>query len=279
MRSTCKDRIESLEHWLRRLIDDELSRAYGDYFSHADGKGNRLIRNSLSKQVDQRRAREPSRYLRKIDAVFAIDIICNPQLFNKHFRAPLSIAFPEGRDEARTFLRRLLEPRNHLAHASEISIRQAEQVVCYTNDVIESLKKHYRDLGMQQDYDVPLILRVTDSWGQSFARSEFSDVHHGGIFKNFSNDPTFFLRPGEVLTIEVEVDQTFDPSNYKLEWTAKGLVKPIEGTKAVIPISNQSVGQQWHLQCRLTTDKDWHRMAIGSDDFLFLVYKVLPPLG
>jgi hypothetical protein len=87
IRSICKEKIESLEHWLRRLIDDTLEPAYGDYFSHVDKNGNRLIRSALSDQVDTRRAREPYRYPRKIDAVLledAIDIICKPELYKTH---------------------------------------------------------------------------------------------------------------------------------------------------------------------------------------------------
>ena len=78
----------------------------------------------------------------------AIYIICKPELLKDHFRVPLAIAFPDGREEARTFLNRILAPRNNLAHANAISTRQSEQVVCYSNDVIDSLKQHYRAIGM-----------------------------------------------------------------------------------------------------------------------------------
>jgi hypothetical protein len=177
-------------------------------------------------------------------------------------------------------LRRLLEPRNHLAHANSISARQAEQVICYVNDTIESLKKYYRGLGMQKEYNVPLILRVTDSFGQVFTRSQFSNVHDGGIFMSFMTRPELFLRPGDTLTVEVEIDPSFDPSTYQLAWrSAKQLTTPIPpGPKAVISITNKQVGQQFDVQCQLTSNKDWHRMHMGADDFLFLAYKVLPPL-
>lgn len=113
LRSICKERIEALEHWLRRLIDDLLAPTYEDYFVYVDAKGNRLIRGSLSQQVERRRANEPTRYPRKIDAVLledAVDIICKPELFRLHFGKPLSEAFPQGREEARTFLAAYLSP-------------------------------------------------------------------------------------------------------------------------------------------------------------------------
>lgn len=283
LRSICKERIEALEHWLRRLIDDLLAPAYGDYFAHVDSKGNRLIRGSLSQQVESRRASEPARYPRKIDAVLledAVDIVCKPELFRQYFAKPLSGAFPNGREETRTFLCRLLVPRNNLAHANAISIRQGEQIVCYANDVIDSLKIYYRERGMQQDYNVPLILKVTDSFGQVFTRSQFGSCHDGGIMKAFFDQPQYLLRPGDTLVIEVEVDPSFAPDTYTFAWSsAKGLGSPAPtGPRVVIPITNKHVGQQFDVQCRLTTTNEWHRMHMGADDFLMLYYKVLPPV-
>lgn len=284
LRSICKERIEALEHWLRRLIDDLLAPTYEDYFVYVDAKGNRLIRGSLSQQVERRRANEPTRYPRKIDAVLledAVDIICKPELFRLHFGKPLSEAFPQGREEARTFLSRILVPRNNLAHANAISIRQAEQVICYANDIIESIKNHYRECGMQQEFNVPLILRVTDSFGQVFMRSQFRPCHDGGIMKTFLDQPQYFLRPGDTLVLELEVDSSFDADTYALTWaSAKGLgSSPPTGSRVVLPIVNKHVGQQFDIQCRLTTKNEWHRMHMGADDFLMLYYKVLPPVG
>src|SRR4051812_8802355 len=102
MRAQCREKIESLEHWLRRLIDDTLTPVYGDYFEFTDQTGNRLIKFSLAQQVATRRAKEPIRYPRSIDAVLledAVDIICKQDLYQKHFRQALRSAFPEGREE------------------------------------------------------------------------------------------------------------------------------------------------------------------------------------
>lgn len=283
IRSTCKERIEALEHWLRRLIDDLLTKAHGDFFNHVDASGNRLIRKRLVDQIDGRRIAEPGRYPRKIDAVLledAIDIICNEQMFKSHFGRPLSLAFPDGHVEARTFMVRLLSPRNHLSHANAISIRQAEQVICYSNDIIESIKQFYSDQGMQQDFNVPLILKVTDSFGNTYTRSQFSPGHDGGITMQFVERKEFFLRPGDTLSIEIEVDPTFDPTDYQITWSSAKGVDPLpNGSKVVVPITNRQVGQMFDLQCRVTTNRDWHRMNMGADDFLFLTYKVLPPLA
>lgn len=279
MRSICRNKIESLEHWLRRLVDDTLTPLYGDYFTYVDDKGNRLIRGSLSQQVENRRSSEPTRYPRKIDAVLledTVDIICKPELYSQHFRDALINAFPNGRDEARTFLNRLLIPRNNLAHANAISVRQAEQIICYSNDVIESLKKYYFEVGMQQEYNVPTILKLTDSFGNVFTRSQFRGGHDSGITMDFTDKPTLYLRPGDTITLELEVDPSFDLNTYEIAWSYSGTY--LSGHKAIIAITNKQVNQRFCIQCRLKTNNEWHRFYDDLDDFMELVYKVLPPL-
>lgn len=282
IRETCKERLESLEHWLRRLIDDLLTSAYGDYFNYMDEAENRVIKKKVAEDAANRASAEPKRFPRAIDAVFlndAIDILCRPDLYKKHFRPALELAFPEGAKEARTFMSRLIAPRNHLAHANAISVRQAEQIICYSNDVIESLKSYYLDNGMQQDYNVPLILKSTDSFGNVFTRSQMTDSGTG-LLIDLKGDLTATLRPDDTLTVELEVDPSFDAECYSLEWTSsKGIThSEITHNKISIPITNKQVGERFDVQCRLTTTNEWHRMQ-GYDDLLILVYKVLPPIG
>lgn len=282
IRSACREKIEALEHWLRRLIEDTLSAKYGDYFTALDEKGGRVVKTEIAQKAIARKLSEPLRYPKTIDALLleeAIDIVCNPRLYNDNFRVALAVIFPEGRDEARTFLKRISAPRNNLAHANGISLRQAEQIICYTNDVIDSLKSYYRQIGMEKIYNAPLILRVMDSFGNSFRRSEFSPTLDGGILKSFCNLPEMYLWPGDDLAIEIEVDPTFDPTLYSILWfsSKSWSNEPSIGSRVVIPISNHQVGQQFDVQCKITVNRDWHRMGMGADDYLHLAYKVLPP--
>ena len=228
LRNLCREKLESLEHWLRRLIDQTLSDEYGDYFSYTDDSGNRLIKKSIVEALEERVKKEPSRYHRKIDAVLlsdAIDIICKPQLY-EFFKSALAGAFPDGREEARTFMNRLLDPRNRLAHANSISLRQAEQVICYSNDIIDSMKAYYVTMGTQQEYNVPLILKVTDSFGNTFFRDQLFNGDGAELAKILSEEPKFFLRPGDLLTIEIEVDPAFDPNDYRVNWHVDGMIEP-----------------------------------------------------
>jgi hypothetical protein len=283
LRSLCREKLESLEYWLRRLIDEKLSASYGDYFSHVDAVGNRLIKKSIVETLEERLKKEPDRYTRKIDAVLlsdAIDVICNPTLFGSYFREPLKLAFPEGREEARTFMYRLLDPRNRLAHANPISVRQAEQVICYSNDIIESLKSHYSEQGMSQEYNVPLILKITDSFGNVFHRSQLQEVSPSGeTLKRLDAEPNNYLWPGDTLTVEVEVDPAFDPAEYSISWrfhpSASETVP--DGPRAMVHITPKHVSVQFAVTCTVASNKEWHRMGRGVDDKLHLIYKVLPP--
>lgn len=282
IRSSCKERIESLEHWIRRLIDDLLTSTYGDYFNHIDEHGNRLIKKSLSDQVEERRVREPFRYPRKIDAVLledAISIVCNPHLYDAHFKVALRDAYPDGLAEARTFLSRVAAPRNNLAHANSISLRQAEQVICYSNDVIDSLKTYYIERGMQNVYNVPSILKFVDSFGTSLTRSQFGESPFGGILKSLANDSRFNLRPGDILTLEIEIDPAFSPDTYTLRWDVPYQQSALQHdkTRLVIPITVAHVNELMWVCCTLVTNLQWHRHG-RHDDQMQIGYRVLPPL-
>jgi len=280
IRDLCKQKIESLEHWLRTLIDEKLSASHGDYFSCVDGAGNRLIKKSIVDALEDRLKKEPTRYSRKIDAVLlsdAIDIICNPQLYGT-FAPGLASAFPEGREEARTFMYRLLDPRNRLYHSNPISLHEAEQVVCYSTDMVESLKQHYGAIGMQSEYNVPTILKFSDSFGNEYFRNQMIDMA-GGVLMDLSNQPTSVLWPGDVLTVEIEVDSAFDPTDYAISWTCFGVsLQPIaSGRKAIIAITTAHVALRMYIQCYIRTKNEWHRMVAGLDDKLEVCYKVRPP--
>jgi len=277
IRSVCKERIESLEHWLRRLIDEVLTAAYGNYFLHEDATTGRVIRKDIVESVRERREKEPGRYPREIDAVLldnAIDIVRNPKLFSRHFRFALATAFPEGNNEARTFMSRIAAPRNNLVHANAISLRQAEQVICYVNDIIESMKIYYKEKGMENDYNVPLVLRITDSFGNTFMRSQCYASPEGSIAMN-CHDKQGDIYPGDTLTVEVEVDPAYT-EDYELRWSVAA--EPITeiGPKVAVQIANKHVGLQLGIVCTVVTKRDWHRMPQGKDDMVMLIYKVLP---
>lgn len=198
MRSIVRHQIETLERWLRRLIDDALT-------AHFDGRLTALpIKEDIKQRAVDRRNRQPSRYPREVDALLFDDlvtILCHPKLYGPFFQDGLKGAFPDGSAEARTFLDRIVEARNPLAHANGITWHQALRVMCYSTDVIESLKAHYARNNLAQSYNAPSFLRVWDDLGNSgqVDRSEGCEFH----FKETQ------LRPGDTLQLEVQPDESF----------------------------------------------------------------------
>ena len=72
-------------------------------------------------------------FSRPIDTLYLDEIIyvlCKKKLYNENFKEFLKIMYPNGAEEVRTFLKRLIPIRNKLSHANPLSIREAEQCIC-----------------------------------------------------------------------------------------------------------------------------------------------------
>jgi len=59
--------------------------------------------------------------------------------------------------------------------------------------------------GKQQEYNIPQIIKVTDSLGNVCIRKNFGSFE---IF-SFTSKPNCVLRPGDILSIEIEVDPSY----------------------------------------------------------------------
>lgn len=269
MRNLVRHRLETLERWLRRLIDDTLN-------AHYDGSLAKLpIKNEIVKAVVERRLKEPDRYPREIDALLFSDlvtILCHPQLFKPHFKGALKRAFPDGAAEAHTFLDRIAEVRNPLSHANDITSHQALRVACYSDDVIDSLKAYYASINMVQTYDAPSFIRVSDGFGNSgdITQTEGCEFH-------FNGTP---LRPGDTLELEALPDESYPEGSYDAGWIVCNVSQGEHGKdrKFSLVIKNHHVSQNGLvIRAVLTSKKDWHRH--GDYDAMFHVYyPVLPPV-
>lgn len=281
-RSICKKEIENLEIWLRRLVHESLSKEYGNnYLEYKDKNNNYLIKTEIRQKVKGLINKELKRFPRNIDAFFLPDliyIICRVNLYNKFFKVPLTKAFPEGRNEARTFLQRLEPPRNALSHANPISDRQAEQVICYCQDIIESLKEYYYKMGVENEYNVPRIIKVTDSFGNTIHSNELGDNPVSNWFLHKDNKN--YLRPGDKLGIEIEVDPSFDHSSYTVKWNInrESIKKFTNETKISFEIEMKHIGKLFCVDCEIISNKSWHKYT-NWDDCINIYYTILPPLN
>lgn len=215
LRLACRQKLGTCELWLRRLIHDELSQHFGPtYFGEGVHNGNHIFRMEIRNHAAQRLSANPERYRREVDTLLIeqiVDTICKQDLYNLCFSVPLRQAYPDGREETRTFLGRLIPIRNALSHANPISVHDAERVICYCDDIIGSLKQHYSDKNMSNEYNAPSFTRFSDGFGHSEIPTQVYDQ-----FLNYSKDTR--LRPGEIVRLEVEVDSSFDPNDYTVEW-------------------------------------------------------------
>jgi len=280
IRGICIEKLESLEFWLRRLIDELLSETYGDYFSHVRYDGSNLISKSkILKDIEARIANDPERYPKKIDAASlsnAIEIICNPYLFKQHFKRPLKTAFPTGREMALTIFRRLLDPRHRLTHEYPLLPRQAEQVFCYTGDIIDSLKEYYSNKSTDNDCKVPQIVKVVDPLGRILTRNACFYYPNGAIGLSYDDKPEYDLRPGDILTLSVELDESYPANEYSVSWhISKGEEIGI-GTTLQMKIETKHVSSSLMILCKVVSDKSWHKIRSSYDDLLGIRLKVLP---
>lgn len=283
IRIYCKNAIESLEHWLRRLVDETFTKAHGsNYIDAKDENGQNLINNSIKKEINDRISIEPTRYARPIDAVVLetlIKVVCRPELYNNYFKNALEKAFPLGSEDARKRLELLIPPRNCLSHANAISVRQAEQVVCYSNDVIDSIKEYYVEENKAELYNAPTIIKVTDSLGNTVHSTQISRNNTGRGFCDFSINERTYLYPNDKITIEVEVDPSFPNPDYKVTWVYHEMSdehKILESKKLELNIEDKHVCEDFVVYCQVTSDKNWHRCR-DCDDSVAIKYKVLPP--
>ena len=269
-----------LELPLRRLIHEKFQKAYSaDILNAKTSAGYFVIKKEIRENIAKTMTDQPERFKRPVDAALLdnlITIICKPDTYKRCFATALQDAFPQGAEEARNFLGRLLTPRNHLAHANPISIRQAEQVICYSNDVVYALRDFYAMRGIADAYNVPTILRMWDSFGHiEHAQAGQARMHRF----DYSNDHASLLRPGDTLTIEIEVDPSFWDEGSTVVWSVANAEQQRGDrlVKFVLPIENRLIGRDLKIDIIIISHQDWHRDRLW-DDFWWVIYCVLPPI-
>lgn len=272
VRSIVRHQIETLERWLRRLIDDVAQEHYNGTLTHFPMK-----KDILSKAAE-RRKKEPSRYPREVDALLfddLIDIICHPQQY-AYFRDALSGAFRHGMNEARTYLNRIADARNPLAHANAITSHQALRVACYSTDIIESLKDYYKRINMAQAYNAPSFIRIWDDRGNI---GDAAQLPTNGAVRRFDFKATQ-LRPGDILQLEAQPDESFPDGSYRIDWVVNNVSEPQRGTGrnfSVILEDRHVSASGFMVSVEMISNEGWHRYG-NTDDRITLQYSILPPI-
>lgn len=279
LRSICRRNIENFERWARRLIDEQYTKHYGTNWIDYKLENNEfLIKNKLRNTVSYLKNQDNERFNRTVDALFLEDIIyllCTDKFYKLMFKDILIYSYPQGNNEVREFLERLIPIRNKLSHSNPISIREAEKAICYTNDFIDGVKEYYKKEGKEKMYNVPTIIRIIDSLGNEFNTNQISRNSTGRGHCDASE--SYEIRSGDMLTIEASIDPAFDESTYSVSWLFKDNWH--DGNKIVLELDDSCVRIDFTIYCKVISNvNNWHRCG-DVDDSVGITYRVLPQLS
>ena len=274
IRNSAKEILESLEHWSRRLIDEKFTQKYGpDYFDCKLNNGESLIKSEILNNTAERMAQNPKRFPRRIDAILMEDIayfLCKDSFYNEFFREILEKSF-SGQREIKHRLEILKGIRNKLYHGNSISYREAEQAICYSNDFIECYKAYYVSAGKEQEYNVPFLVKVEDSWGRCGYRDETKTEKISLPYERTK------LRPGDEYKVWVEVDGSFPEDFYEIIWWMNDR-KVATGKEFIFRATIDMVASMQFVQCTLKTKRQWHKYRTYDDGFSLFIGEILPPI-
>lgn len=268
LRAYCRTTIESMELWGRRLINDLMIPEYGEDYLHAKlPSGEGIIKASRLRSLEERKRNEPERYPRWVDTLFLDDIryiLCKKMFYEKLFKQALKHIYKQGRDEADYYLQAIEPIRNNLCHANPISIRQAEKAICYSHDFIDGIQEYYKEIGKERMWNVPTILKMTDSLGNQYFN------------RNNNIDHVFYV--GDTYSINAEIDSSFATSEYDIRWLRRSghpFRSSSNDAHFVLTFTEEDVNQSLSIRCLVTSKKSWHRYDY-CDDEMSISFTVLP---
>jgi hypothetical protein len=124
--------------------------------------------------------------------------------------------------------------------------------------------------GRADTYNAPRILRMWDSFGHI----EHGQAGHAELMQKFdySQEPASYLRPGDTLIVEIEVDPSFSDEGFTVKWSSI-YVDDQAGerlVKFVFPIENRHVERELPIAVRIISHQDWHRHQMWDDFWLSL---------
>ena len=278
LRAYSRTYIETLETWARQLIHEKMTEKYGnDYIFLQLEDGNFLVKKEIRDHVSFMMSTEPGRFHRPIDTLFFEHIIyflSNEQLHRDLFREPLSYAYPQGVREVRIFLERLIPIRNPLSHSTSITMHDVERAICYSHDFIEGLKKYYVAKGKEKMYNVPRIIKVSDSLGNIFNNI----VENSRLGMQIIIPQAFNC--GDKYSVEIEIDSSFRADEYTIKWDMARHTAAEFGNsqKLTLCFEPKDVSEAAYIYCTIVQNKEWHKYG-DHDSKIILCVKILPPIN
>lgn len=280
LRSFCRTNIESLEKWARLIVDIKLTEKYGNgYFNVTNQNGEPLIKKDIREKATKMLSENPTRFKSEVDTLFLDEILyilCKRELYNACFKDFLDISYPDGSDEARTFLSRLIPIRNKLSHSNPISIRDAEQCVCYCNDFVSGVKEYFKNRGDEQMYNVPNAIKLTDSLGNEYSLNKNISFQNIQIIDKSTNQLQKF-NVGDRYSAWLTLDPSFPENQYIFRWNIEGGEVISTKSRIDLEISEKLIRERMAIYCTIVSTNSWHRYS-GYDQQFAINFQVLPPM-
>lgn len=290
----CKQQVDTMERWSRRLIDETFYETYGEnYFTEAISKQH-LFKKELIDKINGRMKNDQAQFPRPIDAIVIEDLIyifCKDDFYVDYFKDVFE-PYYSGKEEVRRILKCISDIRNKYSHGRTLSQHEIEQCICYANDMIEVFKSFYRRKGKDREYNVPVFISFKDSLGNNVIRE---NPYNGQWSTSASrlkwegkltSGEDIRLRSGERYRLKLEVDGSFPPDFYEITWEVSyGYYKDEvlnrgKGNIIEFSVDDKSVSRTPTIKAMLKTERNWHRF--GKDDcddiFEFTLRPVLPPI-
>lgn len=269
LRSYCRTSIETMELWARHLIHNQMVTQYGVDYLNSCENGEYLLNRGIREHALRLKEAEPQRFPRPVDTLnleHIIQILCHPAFYRTLFKVALDYNYPQGKEEAREFFQRVVPIRNALSHSNPITVRQAEQAVCYTHDFVEAIKQYYKDTGKERMWNIPTIISLTDSCGN--------------VFTSMDNNLGQIFYVGETYKISAEIDSSFPRETYSIEWmreTGYLFNESSDSSDFVITFSEEDVGEAQCVRCLVISKENWHKHRY-CDDEKRVIFSVLPKI-
>ena len=272
--AACRNELNSLELWLRRIIEELLVPEYGnEYWNACDSDGQYQFNTKL---------RERLKAGEQLTETYFSDlshIICRESLYKKYFSKVFQTQPPKNRqqlsgmltclDDLRQTYRFLKDKRNDLSHARSVTVRDAERIVCYSHDIIDAIKEYYRKMG-DKDFFGPRIVSISDMWGD-IPRSSWGCGIVGVNVINRTQKETLY--PGDEIRISVIIDPSYE-GDYTVEWKLdNNFFVSIEGQTFTHKIQNSDVNEMYGISCTVISSEESHNHG-KYDDKAKLIYRI-----
>lgn len=126
-------------------------------------------------------------------------------------------------------------------------------------------------------FNVPQIIRVSDSIGRSVSREDLCHASNGIIW--IDPDYEYNFRPKDRYRVQIEIDPSFTEDEYIINWNVNNEIMGDFNNKnfCEICLENRHVSQNLSIQCDIISKKDWHRFSY-FDDSLSVMIPVFPPV-